>query len=721
MAPCGMDLTREAGRFAARELVDPAATRALRATVAFMAPLVLGGLGVLTPAQATLAAFAGHAIGGLDVRGAYSLRLSLLVSVALVFSGAAWLGARAGSSLGLAVLATGLVALGAGAWRHGLGEYGPPVASSSALLFFLGLASAGPANPPALAGRAALGGSLFCIGLHAAFWPFLAQHPLRRAVAASWTALADLAEALPPVAGAEDARHERVAACEHNLRAALDQAALALAGARARAARPLVRELEALNLCAAHLATQLVAMEPSLDRLLEPPGPGPLAASFKSVLASLVNLSRSVSVAVVSHQAGHLARFEVRSLRLGHLVRVLQDRVAAKVADTPERVHLGEVLKAVQDLLPRTRAALRAGMERAQERGPISFELFDLKAWTLRPLASALNFSLQVDAALVRFTFRLAAVMMLGTLAWRHWDLPHGYWIPLCVMVVLQPDYGATRARATQRAVGTISGCLVGSLLLWLHLPLWLLLAAIAAACWAFTFQLKRSYAMAVFYISLLLVLQFEAMGPVTLSLTVQRVGLTMAGCLLALLAALSFWPMWERERFPPLMAEALRANRAFLGRLCEGLEGLGGGTPASVLEAKRRTQRANSVVFSSLNRMAGDPEVMQAGIERAAALANHNRRITRGLSVAAVHFQPGSIRLPGLEATALAAGAALEALATAEEGGAPPPVTALREALEAAPLPAPEEPRTAWVAAQLELVVTELSAMLLEREEPAS
>ena len=709
----GLELPRLVGKLAARELQDPAASRALRATVLFMAPLVLAALGLINGTQAVLAAFAGHAAAGLDVRGAYAMRLCLLAGLGLVFTSAAWLGALAGPSLPLAVAATGLVALGAGAWRHGLGEYGPAVAGTSALLFFIALGSPRAEATPFLAARATLAGCALGVLAHAAFWPFLAQHPLRRAVAGSWTALAELAEALPPVdAAAEFRRQGEVAACEHRLRAALDQAAQVLAGVRGRSSRPLIRELEALNQAAADLATQMTALNPSLERLAEPPGPGPLAAAFRSVMAALVNTSRSLAVAVVSHQAGHLARFEVRLLRLADLLRLLRKRAAARLGESPEGAHLAEVLSAIQDHLPRVRAALRAAMERAQERGPISFELFDLETWTLRPLASALNFSLAIDPALVRFTFRLAAMLMAGTFAWRYWHLPHGYWIPLCVMVVLQPDYGATRARATQRALGTLAGVLAGSLLLMLRLPLWTLLAGTAAACWAFTYYTKRDYAVSVFFITLLVVLQFEAAGPVTVALTIQRLAQTLAGCVMALLAALSFWPVWERDRFPPLLAGALRANRDFLERLCRGLGG-GEATPWTVTQAKRRAQRANSLVFSSLNRMAGDPRVQQEGIERAAALANHNLRITRGLSVAAVHFTPGSAAILELEPMALAAGVALEALAAVVEGADPAGLAGPRAGLEAAALPVPGDPRTAWVTAQLEQAGTELGSML--------
>jgi uncharacterized membrane protein YccC len=458
----------------------------------------------------------------------------------------------------------------------------------------------------------------------------------------------------------------------------------------------------------------MTALNPSLERLMEPPGPGPLAAAFRSVLTSLVNTSRSLALALVSHQAGHLARFEVRLLRLTDLLRLLRERAAARLGDGPEGAHLAEVLSAIQEHLPRMRGALRAAMERARERGPISFELFDLETWTLRPLATALNFSLSIDPALVRFTFRLAALMMAATAAYRFWHLPHGYWIPLGIVVVLQPDYGATRARATQRVLGTLAGVLAGSLLLWLRLPLWTLLAATAAVCWAFTYYIKRDYAVAVFYITLLVVLQFQAAGPVTASLTLQRLGLTLAGCAMALLAALSFWPVWERDRFPPLLADAIRGNRAFLDRLCRGLAGDEGVTPWSVTQAKRRAQRANSLVFSSLNRMAGDPRIQQEGIERAAALANHNLRITRGLSVIAVRFTPGAPPL-AVAAMAKATGTALEALAAVVEGAGPASLAGPRAALEAAALPEPSDPRGAWVAAQLELVGTELGAMLLQ------
>ena len=728
------DFGADFNRAAEQERLRPYATRALRATVAFMVPLLLAATGRITGLEAMFASFAGHAIASLDIRGAYAVRLTFFAGMTAILTGAAWLGVRGSAGLLLAVLATGLVALGAGVWRHLLGEYGFSVSASSALIFFIALSTARHGASPSVASLATLGGCLGGAALHAAGWPFMAQHPLRRTVAASWTAVGALCAALPPADPIGAARRrERVAEAEHLLRTTLDQAFQALETARNRKTRPFIRPLETLNHAAAQLGTHILALEPLLSRITEgsgrpgagsldpeslapgagSPDPEALAEGLHSVLLSLVNTTRSTAVAVVSHQPSHLGRFEVRLLRLDRLLRVLQDRARQQLGTSPEGSHLAEVLRLLRDQLPQLRAALRATVERAQERGPVSYELFDLETWALRPLASILNLSLRFDPVLVRFTLRLMVIMMGGTALWRGLGLPYGYWMPLCIILVLQPDYGATQARATQRTIGTLLGSFSASLILWLKPPYAFLLAATALVVWAFTFELKRDYTRAVFFITLLMVLQMEATGPQTMVLTVQRLSLTMAGCMAAILAALTFWPVWERDRLPPLLAEALRANAALLEAVCQSL---GAGQSVgrwALIQARRRAEQANSAVFSSLNRLAGDPKVLQEGIAHWAALANGNQRITRWLIASSIHLEAGAPALAGLEPFALEAAGALEALAR-HATGPEEDLAPVRARLEASALPKAGEPRTAWVASQLQLAGMELSAMML-------
>ena len=124
-------------------------------------------------------------------------------------------------------------------------------------------------------------------------------------------------------------------------------------------------------------------------------------------------------------------------------------------------------------------------IDRASERGAFSLELFDLETWTLRPLAASLNLSRRVDPALVRFTVRIVVLTMLGTAIYKLANLPHGYWLPFTMVVVLQPDYGSTRRRAGQRMLGTLLGSVAASALLWAPLPRFALMFATGATIFA--------------------------------------------------------------------------------------------------------------------------------------------------------------------------------------------------------------------------------------------
>jgi len=102
----------------------------------------------------------------------------------------------------------------------------------------------------------------------------------------------------------------------------------------------------------------------------------------------------------------------------------------------------------------------------------------------------------------------------------------------------------------------------------------------------------------------------------------------------------LLFWPIWERQRFPSLLAKALRANAGYVRLLGERLAG-GGGYDSTVIAAKRAVELANSVVFTSLQRMSADPKNQQVRFAESAALANGNQRLTRALTVVALHLAP--------------------------------------------------------------------------------
>src|SRR5476651_2019599 len=98
------------GHLADHESLQPDLGRAVRATVAFMVPLLLAAAGRL-PFEMTFVALAAQNIAMVDVRGAYLLRLWLLLAMTVILAGSVGLGALASNNLAAAVLGMGVMAV----------------------------------------------------------------------------------------------------------------------------------------------------------------------------------------------------------------------------------------------------------------------------------------------------------------------------------------------------------------------------------------------------------------------------------------------------------------------------------------------------------------------------------------------------------------------------------------------------------------------------------
>ncbi|HUR60026.1 MAG TPA: FUSC family protein [Opitutaceae bacterium] len=700
--------------------LQPDLSRAGRATLAFMVPLLLALAGWIS-IEVSFAAMAAQSLAIVDLRGDYRVRLALVLCMAAVLVGGAALGAATSGNLYAAVVATALMAAMGGLWRHLSSEFGPPLAISSTFVFLYALGA--PPAPGAVGHHvvAALAGAAWGVTLQIAQWPFRPQHGLRRAVADTWVAVSDLLDAITPEesAGGPE-RADRIRVTETALRATIDAAYAMLGAARAG---PIRERLEALNLVGARLATRVSALHSALDAAVARPQFAEIALTLEPALVSLANLSRGAAVAVVSRQPGQLATFEVRLRRLTSLLRVVRARLTASPGPEPgAAAQLAELIRQIEEHLPAVQATLRATIDSVKEPAASSLELLDLRALALRPLASTLNLNLRFDPALLRYTFRLAVFTVGGVIAFKLIALPHGYWLPFTIVVVLQPDYGSTRQRAAQRMLGTLAGGIAASAMLWLRLPEAAVLAAAAATMFAFGYWLKRNYAVAMFFITLFIVLLTGMSEPITFRLTVERLASTVAGGLLALLAAQLFWPVWERDRFPPILAAALQANRDYLRMLVARLAAGGGFDDEAVL-AKRRAENANSAAFSSLRRLSGDPADRRAGLEAAATLANGNQRLTRALNGLALHLAPGRpLTAPSLERFAALASDTLDAVAGAVAPGAASPARAgaLVRELESHSFPPTLDGREQWIFAQLTRAATELGALLVAQQEAA-
>ena len=130
---------------------------------------------------------------------------------------------------------------------------------------------------------------------------------------------------------------------------------------------------------------------------------------------------------------------------------------------------------------------------------------------------------------------RASIMVATATLLYRWLHIPDGYWIPLAVIAVLQPDATSGRTRALQRALGTMVGVAVAAVVIATTRSDTVLLVCVLATS-AGLFALKaRNYFWTVALLTPLVLLMLTIVHPSGLRIIGYRVVDTLAGTALAL------------------------------------------------------------------------------------------------------------------------------------------------------------------------------------------
>jgi uncharacterized membrane protein YccC len=95
-------------------------------------------------------------------------------------------------------------------------------------------------------------------------------------------------------------------------------------------------------------------------------------------------------------------------------------------------------------------------------------------------MVAAVRGHLTWSSPVLRHAVRLASATALGIAVERFADVPHGYWIPLTVVMVLRPETAHTYTRCVGRVAGNVVGIVVASALILLLHPTGFAAAALA-------------------------------------------------------------------------------------------------------------------------------------------------------------------------------------------------------------------------------------------------
>jgi type IV secretory pathway TrbD component len=146
------------------------------------------------------------------------------------------------------------------------------------------------------------------------------------------------------------------------------------------------------------------------------------------------------------------------------------------------------------------------------------------------------------DPLLRAHALRLASIVAATTLAYQLLDLEHGYWVPLTILAVLQPDEHASDVRAVQRAAGTLGGTALMALIAVITGAEWVMVACQGLAAFGLFALFARGYFWLVVLLTPTALLTVSAVDYQGVGVALQRAGWSALGILVGLAVAELWW-----------------------------------------------------------------------------------------------------------------------------------------------------------------------------------
>lgn len=627
---------------------------ALRNAAAVVLPL---GIGIAT---GHVAAGLGVAAGALntmftDQPGPYLLRLRRMLLTAFAAAASAFVGSLLGASTTMLALAAVLWGVGGGM----LVALGPNAARSGLTSMLLLLVMGADPRDPAGAGVAALlilAGGVLQTAFAIAAWPLQRYGPEREALAALCRQLA------------RTARRSSDPAAAPPVTSALLELETLLHGAH-RARGPVMERFRVLSEVLERGRLELLTLgglhdpgtRSTLERLQE--------YSARAFDALAVALERGTSPLSAN------AAMEGFDAALGALAALRDESSSPRERDLRSIA----VLRA-QALAGQLRAALR-NVTYAGSHG----ELRELAAEhglprRLRPrdALAVLRANLGLSSIAFRHALRCGLCLGAAVLAWRHFEIPHGYWIPMTIAIVLKPDFAGTFRFGLLRVAGTFSGLLLATALVQYALgDAWEQLALLGLLCAGYRLLTTMHYGLGVMLLTaaMVILLAFNGIPP---GETMAARGMaSIAGSAVAL-AAYALWPTSERLHVRLALALMLEAYGAYFHDLLQGDATARGGSRSGSRSAARN---ARTNAEASLARMRDEPGTDRRLLALGDGLfANANRLVRATMLLEAALQDPAQPpERDGLLAFAAAVEARIDALAASLRERQPPPVASLR------------------------------------------
>jgi uncharacterized membrane protein YccC len=208
-----------------------------------------------------------------------------------------------------------------------------------------------------------------------------------------------------------------------------------------------------------------------------------------------------------------------------------------------------------------------------------------------------------IDSQQFRYSLRVGLGLAISVFIFKFFQIDHGHWIALTLLIVIQPYYGATRKKGVERIIGTVAGIIVGGAIMLLPIKHEAFVVILIFISFFVAYYLRNNYKVGVFFVTIMLVVMMQLSKQGSWDLIWWRVLSTLIGSALAILISFAFWPMWEKQRFPSLLNKSLNMNLFFLNQAVLSYQSK---LPTGITwhKSRRLSEAANNNLFACVQRM---------------------------------------------------------------------------------------------------------------------
>lgn len=291
------------------------------------------------------------------------------------------------------------------------------------------------------------------------------------------------------------------------------------------------------------------------------------------------------------------------------------------ICDYQER--LVEEIRVVRRIMANVKNAPGITLKRKESDHFLTIQEFGIKVLTQ---------NLSFKSTMFRHAFRFAIAILIAYVLGYFMDIQNTYWILLTVVVIMRPSYGLTKARSTDRIIGTLFGALfaIGVVLLTQNIIVYSILAFVSLIL-AFSL-IQRNYKFAAALITISIVFVYSLINPNAFEVIQYRVIDTILGAVIAVVANYTILPSWEADNFKKVLLNAFKMNNGYLLALQNFYED----TTTHKLSyniARKDAFLAISNLNASFQRLTQDPKSKQKNFQLLYELVTLNQAILSAIA----------------------------------------------------------------------------------------